>query len=122
MTWTSVLRSARTGGVVALASAALLALAACQGPGPQIGGPGFEQTQSPYQETVADQKACNNPKNVWTGRMSSLANAQGNGGAGVGQSVVSCFPTRQACHSWLMLASGAANGVIVEDRCTLKTN
>ncbi|MGH2341750.1 hypothetical protein ACRC7T_09710 [Segnochrobactraceae bacterium EtOH-i3] len=118
MRWTPVSRSVRTAGPLAFASAALLALAACQAP-PQVGGAGFEQTQSPYQETVADQKACSNPKNVWKGRMTSLANAQGNGGAGTGQSVVSCFPTRQACHNWLNLASGAANGIIVEDRCSM---
>lgn len=118
----SAFRSARSGGVIVLFSAALMALAGCQNPGPGLPGPGFEQTQSPYQETLADQGACKNPQNVWTGRMTALANGRGNGGAGAGQSVVSCFPTRQACHSWLMAASGAASGVIVEDRCTLNSS
>lgn len=119
----SAFRSARPAGSIVVLSAALLALAGCQAPGPgQIGGPGFEQTQSPYQETMADQGACKNPQNVWTGRMTALANGRGNGGAGTGQSVVSCFPTRQACHSWLLAASGAANGVIVEDRCTMSSS
>ena len=121
MRWTSSFRLARSGGAGVLLSAALLALAGCQAP-PQVGGPGFEQTQSPYQETMADQGACKNPKNVWTGRMTALANGRGNGGAGTGQAVVSCFATRQACHSWLLAASGAANGVIVEDRCTLNSS
>ncbi len=107
-------RSARRGGLFALGAVLVLGLAGCQS---GMNSP-VEQTMSASQETIRDQQSCNNPKNVWVGRMASMANSDPSGG-GTGRALEACFATRQACHTWLMKASGGANGVIVEDRCTL---
>ncbi len=131
MGWAASFRSIRAGGSVVLVSVALLALAGCQAASDQdamavpsfaAGPPGGAGGTNPYSESTGDQASCKNPQNVWTGRMTSLPNASGNGSAGTGQSVVACFTTRAACHQWLMAASGAANGIIVEDRCSLNTS
>ncbi|MGH2341751.1 hypothetical protein ACRC7T_09715 [Segnochrobactraceae bacterium EtOH-i3] len=124
MRWTALFQSARRrpAGTVGLVACAVLALAGCQT---------YQELRNPFPPPPFDagelaagggQAACSNPQNTWVGRMTALPNNAGNGGAGTGQSMVSCFPTRQACHSWLTDASGSAKGIIVEDRCSLRSS
>lgn len=123
MRWTAPLRSARPTGATFVLGLALLALGGCQNMMADMNNP---MPPPPIADGAAPSgggdASCRDAKNVWTGRMTALPNNSGNGGAGTGQSMVACFPSRQACHSWLLGASGAANGVIVEDRCTLNSS
>lgn len=126
MRWTALFRSARRpAGTAAVLAAGLLALSACQDT-----REAYQEMRNPFPPPPFDQgelaagggqAACSNAQNTWVGRMTALPNSSGNGSAGTGQSMMSCFPSRQACHTWLLGASGSAKGIIVEDSCTLRS-
>lgn len=102
-------RSIRLAGSLAILAAALLFAAP-----PQAGAQSAAPQLGVSRQTPAHLESCQNPANVWTGRLAAGANSSGSGS---GTAMVACFPDRASCERWLGRASGAARGVIRTMTC-----